>query len=302
VGAGAVGCFFGGMLAKAGGAVTFIGRQRHVDAIRRDGLQLESALFVGRIPASASTEIEAIRGAGVVLLCVKTLDTEAAMKAALPFLASDTIVVSLQNGADNVDRIRSAVGIEAVPGVVYVAAEMIGPGRLKHNGRGDLILGNGGPNASGVQALSARFNRAGVPCRVSTNIAAELWTKLIMNCAYNAMSALCRSKYGKLAHNPLTREIMRQCVEEAVAVARASGVALDRASIVDAAFQLGVAMSNAMSSTAQDIARRKLTEIDSLNGYVVRRGAELGVPTPVNQTLYGLVKVLEEADRSAAAS
>ena len=300
MGAGAVGCYFGGLLARAGAPVTLIGRPHHVEAINRDGLFVESLHFRQHIPVSASTDVAAVRGAQVVLLCVKSPDTEDAARALAPHLASGTIVVSLQNGVDNAERFRSAVGIEAIPAVVYVAAEMTAPGRVKHSGRGDLILGTlsgqdrGGPSRRQLEDLAAVFARAGVPCQVSENIEADLWTKLIMNCAYNAISALSRARYGRIVRNPGMRDVMRQVTDEAIAVARASGVRFPDVDPVEAVFKLGEAMTNALSSTAQDIGRGKRTEIDSLNGYVARRGAELGIATPVNQTLHALVKLLEE--------
>jgi 2-dehydropantoate 2-reductase len=116
-----------------------------------------------------------------------------------------------------------------------------------------------------------------------------------MNCAYNAISALGRSRYGKMAARAEIREIMRTALEEAEAVARAEGVPLPREDFAAAAWQLGDSMSEAFSSTAQDIARGKKTEIDSLNGYVARRGAKHGIATPVNRTLHGIVKLLEDS-------
>jgi 2-dehydropantoate 2-reductase len=127
------------------------------------------------------------------------------------------------------------------------------------------------------------------------DIRGSLWTKMLMNCAYNAISALGRSRYGRMAARAEIREIMRHAIEEAVAVARAGAVPLPAENFVEAAWKLAETMSNATSSTAQDLARGRKTEIDSLNGYIVRRGAALGVPTPVNQTLYGLIKLLEES-------
>jgi 2-dehydropantoate 2-reductase len=288
VGAGAVGCYFGGMLARAGNPVTLIGRAHHVEAICAYGLRFEGIHFQGAIPVDASTDLAAAREAAVVLLCVKTLDTEKVMRAVAPHLAGGALVVSLQNGVDNAERIRAATGIPAVPAVVYVAAEMSAPGTVKHNGRGDLILGPAGDR------LVELFSAAGVPCRVSQDIAAELWNKLIMNCAYNAMSALARARYHRLVENPLTLDVMRQIVDEAVAVAGGLGVRLSADALFASARNLGHAMSGALSSTAQDLMRGKRTEIDSLNGYVVRRSAESGIPTPVNQTLHALVKLLEE--------
>ena len=191
VGAGAVGCYFGGLLARAGAPVTLIGRQQHVAAISQDGLVLETGQFQDRVPISATTDIAAVSEASVVLLSVKTLDTESAAKSLLPHLAAGAILVSLQNGVDNVDRIRTATGIDAIPAVVYVAAEMVAPGHVKHTGRGDLVIGEmrRGRNASASQQrelsdLATVFARANVPCRLSDNIEGELWSKLTINCAY----------------------------------------------------------------------------------------------------------------------
>jgi 2-dehydropantoate 2-reductase len=295
VGAGAVGCYFGGMLARSGAPVTLIGRATHVDAIRRDGLFLDGLNVHERIPIGASTDLAAVRDAHLVLFCVKTTDTEMAAQALAPHLNPSAVVVSMQNGVDNTERIRSASGVHAVAAVVYVAAAMAAPGHVKHSGRGDLILGRtpSGPSNVDLDAIAARFIQAEVPCRVSTEIRTELWTKMLMNCAYNAISALARERYGRIAAHAGARDLMRRIVEEAVAVARVEGVKLDAAAMTEAAYTLGETMSGALSSTAQDIERGKLTEIDSLNGYVVRHGTQIGIPVPVNQTLYTLVKLLE---------
>ncbi len=302
LGAGAVGCYFGGMLARAGAPVMLIGREQHVEAMNRNGLFLDSINFQQQIPVSASTEVAAAREAEIVLLCVKTLDTEEAAKSLAPHLARGVIVASFQNGVDNVERIRVAAGIDAIPVVVYVAAEMTAPGVVKHTGRGDLIIGdliernqNNNHRRQELENLAALFTRAKVPCRISENIEAELWVKVIMNCAYNAISALSRARYGVIARHPLAQNVMKQVIKEAVAVARAAGVRLPDVDLVEAGGKLAETIPNAISSTAQDIVRGKRTEIDSLNGYVARRGAELGIATPVNQTLHALVKLLEEA-------
>src|ERR1700736_4097654 len=142
MGAGAVGCYFGGMLARAGAPVTLIGRPNHVEAINRDGLFIHSPHFQQHIPVAASTEVAAAGTAQVVLLCVKTPDTEEAARSLAPHLQRGAAAVSLQNGVDNIERIRSAANIDAIAAVVYVAVEMTGPGRVKHTGRGDLIVGD----------------------------------------------------------------------------------------------------------------------------------------------------------------
>jgi 2-dehydropantoate 2-reductase len=302
LGAGAVGCYFGGMLARAGVPVTLMGRPQHMEAIARDGLWLETLHFQERVSIPAVTTVKAAREASVVLLCVKTLNTEQAAQSLAPHLAPGALVLSLQNGVDNVERIRRAAGIEALPAVVYVAAAMTSPGRVQHTGRGDLILGDPrGGHRGDLERLAALFARAGVPCKVSDNIQGELWSKMAMNCAFNAVSALGRANYGRIVQDPRARELLRQAVDETAAVARASGVRLPDTDLVEAAYRLGEAMSQATSSTAQDIAHGKRTEIDGLNGHVARRGAELGVPTPMNATLHALVKLLELAGGSMPA-
>jgi 2-dehydropantoate 2-reductase len=282
------------MLARAGAPVVLIGRPHHVAAISTEGLWLESLQFEARIRIEAAESVESVRDAAVVLLSVKTLDTETAARSLVPYLAPGALVLSLQNGVDNVERIRMSAGIDALPVVVYVAAAMTGPGRVRHTGRGDLIVGDlRGGRRNDVIRTAALFARAGVSCASSDNIQAELWAKMVMNCAYNAVSALSRARYGRIAQDPGAREVLRRAVEETTAVARATGVRLPDGDLVEAAFRLGEAMPEATSSTAQDIGRSKRTEIDSLNGYVVRRGREVGVATPVNQTLHALVKLLE---------
>ncbi len=299
VGAGAVGCYFGGMLARAGAPVTLIGRPLHVDAIRSNGLFLDTTQFQEYVQLSASTGIDAAQGAQVVLFCVKSFDTEEAARLLAPHLAPEALVLSCQNGVDNVERFAKATGLSAIPAIVYVAAAMSGPGRVKHSGRGNFVIGNlprngGLRDRRELDDLAGVLARGGIPCQVSDNIEGELWVKVILNCACNAISALGRSGYGVMAENPLVRQLMCKAVEEGVAVARAAGVQLPDVDVVESTINLTRSVKNATSSTAQDIARGKRTEIDSLNGYVVRRGNELGIPVPVNQTLYTLVKLLEE--------
>jgi len=302
LGAGAVGCYFGGMLARAGAPVTLIGRPPHVEAITRHGLFFDGLHFQQPIPVSASTQVSAARDAEIVLLCVKTPDTEEAAKSLAPHLVPSAAVISLQNGVDNLERIRSAAQIDAFVAVVYVAAAMTAPGRVKHSGRGDLILGDlpgrgeeDGNRQCQLESMASLFERAGVPCRVSQNVEGELWTKMILNCSYNAVSALGRAQYYRAAGNRWTRAVMIKVIEEALAVAHAAGVRLPDVDMVESVLAISETMANATSSTAQDLARGKRTEIDSLNGYLVRRGAELGVAAPVNQTLHALVKLLEES-------
>lgn len=293
MGAGAVGCYFGGMLARAGSPVTLIGRAALVEAVARHGLFLDSIRFQQRVEIAATTDPSAARDAAVVLFCVKTVDTELAARMLAPHLAPGATVVSLQNGVDNVARMGAAAAIDALPSVVYVAAALSEPGRVHHSGRGDLVLGDP-RRRDDVARVADLFACAGVPCRLTENIEGELWAKLILNCAGNALTALGRASYGRVAGHEAAREVLLRAAEEAVAVARAAGVRLPPLDLPATALELARSLGDATSSTAQDIERGKRTEIDSLNGYIVRRAAELGVPAPVNQTLSALVKLLEE--------
>ena len=293
MGAGAVGCYFGGMLARAGAPVALIGRPAHVQAITRDGLYLDSIHLQETVRVSASTDAQAVREAALVLFCVKTLDTESAAQQIAPHLKTGAMVVSMQNGVENVERMRAAAGIEALSAVVYVAASMAGPGRVRHAGRGDLVIGHRSRRQD-VAQVAQWFQRAGVPCRISENIEGDLWTKLIWNCAGNAPTALGGASYGQLAGHDLAWEMVTAIAREAIAVARAAGVQLPAVDLIAGARKLAAELGDATSSTAQDVQRGKRTEIDALNGVIVRRGKELGVPTPVNHTLFALMKLLEK--------
>jgi 2-dehydropantoate 2-reductase len=304
VGAGAVGSFYGAMLARAGHPVTLIGRAPHVQAIASGGLQLHMAGRVEHIRTAATTDLAAVRGADLVLFCVKSTDTEAVARQIAPLLDDDALVLSLQNGVDNAATIARHVRQMVVPTVVYVATAMPGPGVVRHNGRGDLVIGPLDAQAADagqrqrLQAVADLFASANVTVRISPDVMAELWSKLMVNCAYNAISALAQQPYGRMAALPAIREVQRAVVREVVAVAQADGQELTLADALEAMERIATAMPAQLSSTAQDIARGRPTEIDHLNGFVVRRGAERGIATPVNQTLHALVKLVE-AGRTA---
>jgi 2-dehydropantoate 2-reductase len=271
-----------------------IGRPAFVEAVNKNGLLLDTLQFQESVRVQASTELSASAGAKIILFCVKAPDNAATASQLAPLVTPDALVVSLQNGVDNVEQIRAAANLEVLPAVVYVAASVPEPGKIKHVGRGDLTLG---PKNEKTERLAALFTRAGIPCRISDNIAGELWTKLLWNCALNAISALGRVKYGQIAASSDARQVVQSLVEEVFAVATAAGIRLvgveDSAAAFAGACKIATQMSGALSSTAQDLLRGKRTEIDSLNGHISRRGAELGVATPVNHALYTLVKLAE---------
>jgi len=190
MGTGAVGGYFGGMLARAGMDVTFIARPATAEIIAQRGLFIDSPNFQETIRAAASSDVADVRGADLILFCVKTTDTDSVAKAIAPYLGPKTVVLSLQNGVDNSERIRAA-GLKALPAVVFVAASVPEPGRIKHSERGDLAIGGELSDAPELARIAATFVKAGVPCRVSENIAADLWTKFVFNCALNAIERDC---------------------------------------------------------------------------------------------------------------
>src|SRR3954471_22740559 len=289
MGAGAVGCYYGGMLARAGHDVTLIGRAQHVEAIRMNGgLRFEEKGFDGIVKAGAARDAAAVRGAKLVLFTVKSGDTESAGRALKPHLERDATILSLQNGVDNAERLAGVLGREVVPAVVYVAVEMAGPGHVKHHGRRELLIGESAKS----EAIAKMFIAAGVPVEVSDNAIGALWAKLIVNCAYNAISAIAQLPYGRMVAVEGIPALMQQVVDECLAVARAAGIKVPD-ELVKAVPKIATTMPGQFSSTAQDLARGKPTEIEHLNGYVVKKGEAHGVPTPVNRTLLSLVKLLE---------
>ncbi|MEY2690470.1 MAG: 2-dehydropantoate 2-reductase, partial [Pseudomonadota bacterium] len=288
VGAGAVGSFYGAMLARAGHQVTLIGRAAHVQATLREGLQLQMAGQLHRVNLAATTDLGAVREADLVLVCVKSTDTDAVACEIAPWLRADALVLSLQNGVENADLLARHIRHQpVVPAVVYVATAMPAPGVVAHHGRGDLVIGrhrlaaarsngNGDDNTGAttgddaapgalaraesgdelqrrLQALVDLFASAGVAVRISPDVMAELWSKLMVNCAYNAISGLAQQPYGRMAELPPVRAVQRAVVHEVVAVAHAAGVALVLDDALAAMERIAPAMPAQLSSTAQDM-------------------------------------------------
>jgi 2-dehydropantoate 2-reductase len=298
VGAGAVGGYFGGVLARSGAPIVFIGRKDFVDAVNSEGLVLDKLEGQQRIASMATTDMSAVRDCSLILFCVKAHATSETAAQMAPFVRPDATVICLQNGVDNAERVRAATNLVSLSAVVYVAVSVPEPGRVKHLARGDLVIG---PPSKKTTDVANVFSRAGISCRISENIEGELWVKLLCNCALNAISALGHVRYGEIMGDNNAKKLMENVVDEVLAVARAVSVVLpgvsDRESGMAAAMEIATQMADAFSSTAQDLNRNRVTEIEALNGYVVRRGAEAGVPVPVNNALFTLVKLAERSQR-----
>ena len=290
------------MLARAGHRVTLIGRPAHVQATTSNGLKLNLATSSETeiIQIEASTELSSLHTADLILFCVKSTDSASVALQIAPYLAPHALVMSLQNGVENAALIAQHIPHAVIPSVVYVATEIPAPGFVKHHGRGELVIGTmqisrlSDPQKT-LQDIVLLFGSAQVPVQISLNVMAELWSKLMINCAFNAISGLAQIQYEKLAALESVRSTQTALVKEVIAVAQADGIHLSETVALQAVAQISVTMGSQKSSTAQDMARSKPSEIDHLNGFIVRRGQALGVPTPVNQALFALVKLVESS-------
>jgi 2-dehydropantoate 2-reductase len=289
MGAGAVGCYFGGMLARGGHDVTLIARPQHVEAINRDGLHMDTVSFDEHVRLEASSDPAAVKDARLVLFSVKSGDTERAGHEIKPYVGKDTVVLCVQNGCDNDQRLSAFLTEpEVAAAVVFLGAEMRGPGHVKHHGSGRLVI----DPVRHIPELARILAAASIPAQVSDNVRGTLWLKLIVNCAYNAISAISRQPYGEMVPSVGVEDVMRDVVDECLAVAAAERI--DVPGDVDATVRgIVEAIPQQYSSTAQDILRGRPTEIDYLNGHVVRRGRALGIKTPANQALWAMVKLIE---------
>ncbi|MBL4926720.1 2-dehydropantoate 2-reductase [Tabrizicola sp. KVB23] len=290
MGAGAVGCYYGALLAQAGEDVTLIGRPALVQAVARQGLLLEKGGQTAAIALTATDSPAGVAGANVVIIAVKSGDSAEAARQIAPHLAPDATILSLQNGISNGETLAATLGRPVIPVVVYVATDMAGPGHVRHHGRGELVFAPG-PRA---EPAAARFRAAGIDAQVSPDAATALWTKFAINCCFNAVSALTRQPYGTIAAQPGALDTMRVVLDECCAVAKAEGIPLpdDLWHRIEA---ITHQMAGQFSSTAQDMMRGKPTEIDYLNGEIHRRAARHGIATPVNTALWALVKLAEKS-------
>jgi 2-dehydropantoate 2-reductase len=288
MGAGAVGCYYGALLALNGHQVTLIGRPGLVAAVANKGLLLERQSGVETVALAASESVESVADASIVLFTVKSGDTENAGRAIAPHLPPNSIVLSMQNGIGNAERLASILGRPVTPVVVYIAAEMAGPGHMRHRGRGELVFPEG-PDSSKLVSL---FNDAGAPATASNTAEVAMWTKFVVNCCVNALSALTNQTYDRIAAQEGAERLVKDTMQECIAVATASGIRLPD-NLWETVWNLFSTMVGQRSSTAQDLSRGRKTEIDQFNGEIVRRAARLAIDVPINNGLWTMVKIAE---------
>ncbi|MEM5405067.1 2-dehydropantoate 2-reductase [Paraburkholderia unamae] len=300
LGAGALGCAIGAALTEGGHETWLLDRSPvHVETMRRDGLQVDDDKGTRRIGVRAATQASEIGAADVVIVLVKSFHTDAAMRGALALIGPKTLVLSLQNGLGHEDVLADIVGRERVlAGKTYVGGVLRGPGHIQSGvtGKATYIGELDGQITPRVRAIADAFNAAELMTAASDNIVGTMWDKLLVNVATGAITGITRLTYGQLYDEPLLKATALAAVSEAIATAQAAGIRLSMTDPEQAWALAAEGLSPAFkTSMLQSLEKGSVTEIDFINGSVVRWGQRLGVPTPVNATLVACIKGIERA-------
>jgi 2-dehydropantoate 2-reductase len=300
VGAGGVGGYFGARLARGGQDVSVVARGAHLDAIRRHGLRVKSAVEGEYTAAVAAVEkVGGLPPADAVLICVKSFDTEAAVEQVRGVVGPDTPVLSLQNGVDNEDKIDAILGPgQALGGVAYIFATIEAPGVITHRFAGSVVLGElDGRVTPRAERLRDAFAGAGVPVALSTDIRRVLWEKYLMLGAQAGLTALTRCPIGVIRDMPETWRMYRLIVEELAALGRASGVALPADAVDTTMGNAAKLAPHLYASMHYDLTHGKRLELEALHGHAVRLGERLHVPVPTVFAVYAALKPHAEGGR-----
>ena len=300
LGSGALGCTFGAALTEAGHETWLLGRSAaHTEAMRQNGLQVEDANGTRRVAVHATNQPAEAGPADLVVVLVKSMQTEAAMRSALALVGRDTLVMSLQNGLGHEEILGQIVGRERVlAGKTYVGGVLLGPGRVLSGikGKPTLIGELDGQITPRVQRIADAFNGAGLATTISHNIIGTMWDKLLINVATGALSAITRLTYGQLYEEPLLKATALAAVTEAMEVAHAMGIRLSITQPEQAWAMASEGLPYSFkASMLQSLEKGSVTEVDFVNGSVVRHGESAGVATPVNATLVACMKGVERA-------
>ncbi len=298
VGPGAVGCLFAAFLSRSKEDIWLL--DKHKDRalkLHQQGITVEGPSGSWQARVKATAEAKEIGGADLAIMCVKAYDTKAAILQAKPLVGEDTFVLTLENGIGNIEVVSEVVGEEKViGGVTNLGAISLGAGRVKQAGKGETVIGRlDGKIPVQMRAVREAFNKAGLKTMISRDLKGLLWSKLIVNAGINALSAVTRLHNGSLIEFESTRRILRDAVTEAAKVAKRKRIKLsydDPLAKVEAVCE---ATGGNVSSMLQDVLKKKKTEIDFINGVIVRQGQESGIPVPVNSLLLDLVKTIESS-------
>lgn len=298
VGPGAMGCLISAFLAKIKEEVWLLDKNKtRAEYIAKNGIKVEGISGNWKAGVSATSDIGQIKSADIVLICTKSYDTKEAVKSVSAIVKQGALVLTLQNGVGNVEIIADEVGDDRViGGVSNLGATLLGDGHVRHAGKGETIIGmSHGKIPPIMRDIREAFNKAGLETRISKDIDSLIWSKLIINVGINALTAITRLNNGRLTEFEGTHSILKDAVTEAVKVAKRKRIKLiydDPLSKVESVCE---ATATNVSSMLQDILRQKRTEIDFINGVIVRQGKSIGIATPVNEILVNLVKTVEQS-------
>lgn len=290
MGAGAVGSLIGGFLADSGYDVTLVGRPSHVNSINENGLKI-TGVTNKIIKVKATTNPIC---ADLVLLTTKSYDTKEATKQISNALGSETTVLSLQNGLGNLEVISGIISEKNVMGgIAFMGSIFVEAGHIKHTGIGRIVIGELDGNISDrIKAIVGIFQKAKIPVEITEDIKSQIWDKLIVNVGINAPAALARIRNGQIIEYKETKWVMEEAICEAILVANKIGMKISD-NLVEKTIEVAKKTARNKCSMLQDFERGKTTEIDAINGAIVELGKKHGVKTPVNQTLFSLVKGFE---------
>jgi 2-dehydropantoate 2-reductase len=287
-GAGSLGSLVGGLLTRRHD-VTLVGRQPHIQAIEESGLVIAGVVEAVVVPHAVES-VKDLQQADMVVITVKSYDTSAALEAVRPLVKEGTLVVSLQNGLNNAELFTMAYPGKAVIGVTSLGATKSGPGRVFYAGEGDTYFGVWKGDKTVAEKVVEVFNSIGLDSYATEDITAEVWAKAIINAAINPLTAIARCKNGRILKDESLLKVAEMACREGESVARASRVDLGVEDMFDRVKLVLRKTSENKSSMLQDVERRKRTEIDEISGEIVRRAEAAGVDTPVNLTLWLLVR------------
>lgn len=290
MGSGGVGAYYGGLLAQQGNDVTFIARGAHLQALRANGLQVRSVHGDFHIVPVKATDTPAEAGVvDLILFCVKTYNTDEAVKTIQPAIGAQTVVMSLQNGVDAPERIGKIVGMEHVlGGVTHISSALEAPGVVKQVSQFRRIAFGelDGSISPRVQSIDEVLRSTGITVEITRDIRKMLWTKLVFISAASGLGSLTRLPMGDYRSVPETRMMIVNLMREVEATARAQGITLD-ADVVEKSLKfMDDAAPHIKASMQLDVEASRRTELESMIGVIGRQGRELGVPTPVADMVY----------------
>lgn len=295
VGAGAMGSLFGGLLAESGADVWLLDIwAEHVKAVNENGLNIEREDKFRSVSVKATTDPNRIGISDLVIIFVKSTNTSQAAKTAKFLMDDSSLILTLQNGMGNADTIAEVIEpTRIIAGTTSHGATMLGPGSIRHAGIGPTTIGMWADGGKDKALYIAKFlTEAGIKTEAVDDIQSVIWNKLLVNVGINAITALTGIKNGQLLDLSATQDISRAAVEEAMELARAQGVMI-REDSVGHVFEIAKATSPNRSSMGQDVDNKRLTEIEAINGFVVREASKIGLKVPVNKTLTALIETLQ---------